>query len=191
MVRLGFIAEGATEKIILESQDFKNLLNELKVNFIPEIIDAEGNGNLLPQNIEKHSQILLDKGATKIIVLTDLDEDACITQTKARIQPLENHIVIVSVKQIEAWFLADTEAMRKLFSDDTFEEQYPESHLMPYDEINQIKLRKVGRGIGNSKIKLAYNLINQFDFSIKRAAEHPNCNSAKYFLEKIKSFTIH
>ena len=68
MVKLGFIAEGATEKIVLESEDFKSFLTELKLDFIPEVIDAEGNGNLLPHNIEKHSQILFDKGATKIII---------------------------------------------------------------------------------------------------------------------------
>ncbi len=190
MVKLGFIAEGAVEKMILESADFKNLLNELKIDFIPEIIDAKGNGNLLPRNIEKHSQILIDKGASKIIILTDLDLDACITLTKERIKPLENHIVVVSIKQIEACFLADTTAMRIFFSDAAFEEQFPESHLIPFEEIKQIKLRKVGRGIGNSKIKLAHNLINQYDFSLSQAAEHPNCTSAKYFLEKIKQAVL-
>ncbi len=185
-MRLGFIVEGDTEKIVLESKNFTNLLGELNIDFIPEIINAEGNGNLLPRNIEKHSQVLIDKGATKIIILTDIDEDACITQTKARIQPLENHIVIVSIKQIEAWFLADTQAMRIFFSDNTFEEQNPESHLTPFDKINQIKLHKMGRGIGKSKIKFANYLVKQINFSINRASEHPNCTSAKYFIDKIK-----
>ena len=190
MVKLGFIVEGDTEKIILESDNFIKLLEKLRINFIPEIINTKGNGNLLPHNIEKHSQLLIDKGATKIVILTDLDEDSCITLTKERIKPLENHIVVVSVKQIESWFLADTLAMRTFFSDETYEEQNPESHLIPFVEIHRLKLEKVGSGIGKSKIKLANTLVNRVDFSIERAAEHPNCSSAKYFIDKIKQVGI-
>ena len=51
MVKIGFIVEGATEKIILESSDFFAYLKSLSVNFISDIIDAEGSGKLLPQNI--------------------------------------------------------------------------------------------------------------------------------------------
>lgn len=189
MVILGFIAEGATEKMILESGDFKDLLNELEINFIPEIINAEGNGNLLPHNIEKHSQVLLDKGATTIIILTDLDKDVCITQTKERIQPLVNHIVIVSVKQIESWFLADTNAMRSLLKTANFDNANPESHSSPYEEIKKIRKDKINHGVG-SKLFLAKVMINQNNFSIKRAAEHPNCTSAKYFIEKLKKITM-
>ena len=189
MLKLGFIVEGDTERILLESDNFRSLLAELKLDYIPQVINVEGNGNLLPHNLKEHSQVLMDKGATRIVILTDLDKEACITKTKERIQPLENHIVIISIKQIEAWFLADTEAMRILFSDDTFEEQYPESHLVPFDEISRIKLFKVGRGIGKSKIKLANILIKHTNFSIKRAAEHPNCGSSKYFIEKLKTLS--
>lgn len=189
MVKLGFIAEGATEKIILESDDFKNLLLELRIDFIPEIIDAEGNGNLLPHNIEKHSQILLDKGATLVIILTDLDADTCITQTKERIRPLENHIVIVSIKQIESWFLADTIAIRRFLNNDKFEDVNPEIHSLPFDEIKRIRTEFVGRGISDKKI-LAKLMVNQSQFSLKRAAEHPNCNSAQYFIEKLKKVAM-
>lgn len=79
--------------------------------------------------------------------------------------------------------------MRNLFSDAAFEEQNPESHLIPYEEIKQIRLHKVGRRVG-SKIRLAKYIINQSNFSIKRAAEHPNCTSAKYFIERIKQVAI-
>lgn len=176
--------------MILESGDFKDLLTELHLNFIPEIINAEGNGNLLPNNIEKHSKILLDKGATKIIILTDLDKDVCITQTKERIYPLENHSVIVSVKQIESWFLADTYAMRSLLKTGNFNNTHPESYSSPYEEIKKIRMDKINQGAG-SKLFLAKIMINQNNFSIKRAAEHPNCTSAKYFIEKLRQLAMH
>ena len=46
MVKVGFICEGATEKIIVESVNFKNFLKENNLEFI-RAIDANGNGNLL------------------------------------------------------------------------------------------------------------------------------------------------
>ena len=101
MVKLGFIVEGETEKILLESEIFKDLLSKFKLDYVSEIVDAGGNGNLLPKNIEKLSAILIDKGASKIIVLTDLDKDKCVTETKNRISPLENHICVISKKEIE------------------------------------------------------------------------------------------
>src|SRR5258705_6527726 len=100
---LGFIVEGDTEKMILESPDFKNFLNTLHIEYIPEVVNVKGNNNLLPHKIIGHTQILIDKGATQIIILTDLDDDKCVTETKSRIKSLENQIVIISVKQIEAW----------------------------------------------------------------------------------------
>lgn len=102
MVRLGFIGEGDTEKIVLESATFQNHLRSLGIDFVEDVINAEGNKNLLPHNIEAHTQTLQDKGATKIVILTDLDEDKCITLTKDRIKPLDCHVTIVSIKEIES-----------------------------------------------------------------------------------------
>jgi hypothetical protein len=189
LVKLGFITEGATEKMILESADFRNLLSELRIDFIPEVIDVVGNGNLLPHNIEKHSQILFNKGATKIIILTDLDHDVCITRTKQRIQPLENHIVVVSIKQIESWFLSDSSAMRNFLRTANFDNSNPELHSNPYEEIKNMRIAKINQGLG-SKIFLASIMIKHNGFSVRNAAEHPNCISAKYFLDKIKQLAF-
>jgi predicted regulator of Ras-like GTPase activity (Roadblock/LC7/MglB family) len=48
MVKVGFICEGETEKLIIESEAFKILLLKAGLQLILAI-DAEGNGNLLPQ----------------------------------------------------------------------------------------------------------------------------------------------
>ena len=185
MVKLGFITEGAVEKMILESGDFKTLLSELNIDFIPEVINTEGNGNLLPFNIEKYTQVLLDKGATKIIILTDLDNEVCITLTKERIQPRENHIVIVSVKQIEAWFMADMQAMKSFLKSNVYNVTDPELYPVPFEEIKNIRKQLTGRGVNDKKI-FAKLMISQNAFSIKRAAQHPNCNSAKYLIAKLR-----
>jgi hypothetical protein len=186
MVKLGFIGDGATEKIILENTDLFDHLKSLNIEFVADVIDAKGNGNLLPHNLQEYTQILEDKGANRIIILTDLDQDQCITLTKERIKPLENHTLIISVKEIETWFLSDTEAMRKFLNDPEFIHENPESIAEPFEEIKSIRILKNGRGVSDKKI-LARQMIKS-NFSILQAAKHPNCNSAKYFLRKIAEF---
>ena len=188
MVRLGFIGEGDTEKIVLESATFQNHLRSLGIDFVEDVINAEGNKNLLPHNIEAHTQTLQDKGATKIVILTDLDEDKCITLTKDRIKPLDCHVTIVSIKEIESWFLADEKAMRTFLKDDDYKIEYPETIVNPFEKIRALRIAKIGRGIG-TKVILANQMINHHHFSILRAAEHPNCASARYFIQKIKKLT--
>ena len=105
VVNIGFVCEGYTELFILESDSFKSILNSLKLKSVG-VINVEGNGNLLPHNIKIHQENLFDKGATLIFVLTDLDNDQCITKTRLRITESENQIIIVAVKQIESWFFS-------------------------------------------------------------------------------------
>ena len=184
MVTLGFIAEGATEKIILEKTDFFAHLQASGINYIPQVVDAMGNGNLLPHNILPLTRALQDKGATHIFILTDLNEEQCITNTRARIAPLDGYSVIVSKKAIESWFLADTTAMRTLLQDPTFIYPNPEDSINPFEEINTLhRNQHDGRGVGN-KLRLA-NRMFKCGFSILNAAKHPHCDSAQYFLGKI------
>ena len=84
MVKIGFICEGETEKIIVESENFQQFLLQNNFEFV-NAIDATGNGNLLPKNIQPFIKILKDDGAEIIFILTDLDIDKCITNTKERI----------------------------------------------------------------------------------------------------------
>jgi hypothetical protein len=189
MVKLGFIVEGDTEKFILEESDFFNYLKSLGIDFDPEVVNAEGNQNLLPHNLPLLTKRLttLNKDrkipANVIIILTDLDADVCITKTKERISPLPNQIVVISVKEIEAWFLSDSTAMSSLLKEN-FVCDNPEGVDNPFEKIQSICLDKIQRGIG-TKTRFANNFVSKHKFSILNAAKHPNCNSAKYFLNKI------
>ena len=189
MVKLGFIGEGAVEKRILESPPFKDYMRSRNIDFVLDVEDANGNGNLLPHNIEAFKKILENKGATSIVILTDLDEDTCITSTKNRIGPAQNHLVVVSVKEIEAWFLADEVAMKSFLKDNDYLVEKPQQIANPFEQIRQLRVKKIGRGIG-SKMLLAKQMIDNHNFSILRAAQHPGCPSAKYFLEKINGFSV-
>ncbi|MEA5403358.1 hypothetical protein VB776_10555 [Arcicella sp. DC2W] len=184
MVNIGFICEGYTELFILESDTFKNLLNELGLHSVG-VINVQGNGNLLPHNIKSHRENLFNKGASVIFILTDLDQEQCITKTRLRITESENQIIIVAVKQIEAWFLADYIAMNTIFKGD-YSFEFPENEDIPFETIRTKYFEKFRRGLvgRDEKKRLAQKMINA-RFSIQNAAEHPNCPSAKYFLTKL------
>lgn len=184
MVKLGFICEGGTEKIIIESLAFREFL--LVNNFeLVKAFDATGNGNLLPENISPMINNLLEEGAEKIFVITDLDEDVCITKTKERINAPSEIIVIVSVKKIEAWFLADSSTLSSIFKGNFLFEK-PENESDPRQVLKDLFIEKIGRGIGESKPRFATKMVN-YGFSVINSAAHPDCSSAKYFLHKLNN----
>jgi hypothetical protein len=185
-MKLGFICEGKTEKKIVESENFQQLLTDLNHTCVPDIIDAKGNGNLLPKYLDSFSQRLKANEAEKIIIITDLDEDACITLTKERIAAKEDHIIIVSVKKIEAWFLADSNCMSSICGTE-IQHEFPEEVLNPFETIKEYLISHTSRGIGD-KILLAAKMINN-NFSVANAAKHANCNSAKYLIQKLQSLS--
>ncbi len=185
MVKIGFIVEGDSDAIILRSDNFKNYLRNKGVDFVEEIAYSGGNGNLLPQNLPQFSDILRGEGATHIIILTDLDEDMCITKTKERINAPANHTIIVSVKAIESWFLADSKTLSNIFKKNYYFDLPEQTPNTPFEKLKTEFLAHTGRGIGNYKTLLAKRMVRE-GFEINNAANHPNCPSSNYFLNKIK-----
>ena len=183
VVKVGFIVEGETESLILFSDNFKTILSELKLESVG-VVNAGGNKNLLPHNIAIHQTNLIELGASIIVILTDLDNDQCITETKERITERENQIIIVAVKQIEAWFLADSILLTKLFSQN-FQFELPEIELIPFETLRNLMIKYRGRGLPK-KVPMALKMLNA-GFSIQNAVNHPNCPTAKYFLPKLLS----
>ena len=51
MVRIGFVVEGDTEKIVIESAAFCAWAKSQGIEICSPVVNAEGGGNLLPQNI--------------------------------------------------------------------------------------------------------------------------------------------
>ncbi|STY90655.1 Uncharacterised protein [Moraxella bovis] len=186
MVKVGFIVEGATEKIIIESDKFKTFLKKNDYELINPVIDAKGGGNLLPENIEPFIKTLQAQQADIIAVLTDLEDEDSVDVVKKRIEHSGIEVIFVAVKAIEAWFLADTEAM-KLFLKDDFIEEYPEKTSdKPFERIKEIIKERNARGVG-SKTILAKNMIKHYRFSIENSANHKNCPSAKEFVDYFKN----
>jgi hypothetical protein len=183
MVNIGFICEGDTEKKIIKSDKFQQLLEKLNLICVQPIIDAKGNGNLLPHNIQNHLEILKASKAQFIFILTDLDTSSCITETKNRITQRANEFIIVARRQIESWFCSDIESIRKTIQDDKFNIDFPELLDEPIKYLKIYLAQKEKTGIGDKDI-FAKRMIRN-GFSIENAAKHPNCQSAQYFLNKL------
>lgn len=186
MVKIGFVCEGFTEQILLLSENFQQFLASINLHLV-NVINATGSGNLLPHNISGYIESLEKDGAEEIFIFTDLDNDICITKTKERIQAREKDIVIIAVKKIEAWFLANDSAMRILLSNSDFSYLFPENETEPFETINSLLVKHKGRGVGKKsagKIKLVHKLL-ELGFEITESAKHSNCYSAKYFIDKL------
>jgi len=187
MVKVGFICEGSTELILLQSDSFNKLLASLNIKAVG-VINAKGSGNLLPHNIAEYVALLEKDEAETIIILTDLDEEFCVTRTKERIKARNQDIIVVAVKEIEAWFLACDITMQELLNDPGFHFSAPENEKIPFETINYLLVKAHGRGIGKKgpgKIKLINKLL-EIGLDLSQAAVHPKCPSAKYFLKKLK-----
>ena len=183
MVKLGFICEGATEKILVDSPNFKQFLEQYNCQSIGSV-DASGNGNLLPKNIQPFIKTLRAKGAEKIFILTDLDSDLCITLTKERIAAPDNTITVIAVKTLESWFLAD-DALLTVLCGEECRIDFPELEINPFQTLRSLVNSKTGRGLGISKTVVAKKMISG-GFSLSRVSEHPNCHSVKYFIKKLE-----
>ena len=183
MVKIGFLCEGKTEVKVVQSRKFKNYLQRIGIEIVEPVIDAKGGGNLLPDNSREHLEKLWSNGAQQIVVLTDLDEDTCITSTRKRVNPNDDKIVIVAVRKIESWFLADSKTMSLLLKE-KFEFELPEREIEPFETLKTLFIKKYDRGIGVKDTFTARVL--KYGFSLENAAQHPNCPSAKYFLNKLQ-----
>jgi len=181
MVNIGFICEGKSECLLINSEKFRNFLVKIGLNLVAKPIDAKGGGNLLPHNIKCFNRKLVTKGAEIIIILADLETDPCIEKTKLRIQPEENlHQLIIARKKIESWFLSDDKRMLEL----TKNKYYGNTEILekPDEVLKELLLKtKKYRALGHSDIAeiIIGNNDNGFDI------QNCECESASYFIRKL------
>ncbi|WP_339491425.1 MULTISPECIES: DUF4276 family protein [unclassified Pseudomonas] len=179
MVKVGFIVEGDSEKIVIESADFKAFLQANDFELVNPVVNAKGGGNLLPQNIDAYLARLDQQEVDRIVVLTDLEDEDSVDTVKERISNARIDITFVAVKALEGWFLADSNAIGKWLGVHNFDEPQPEqTPNKPWDRLKEISNGLGKRGPGN-KTAFAKKMVKHYGFSIRQAASHPQCPSAK------------
>ena len=188
MINVGFICEGYTEKAIIDSWNFKQLLKRLNIKFVGAL-NSKGNGKLLPQHIEKYNKRLVQMNAWKIFIITDSDKDK-IKQVYEKIMPDEKlHVLIIPVKKVESWFLSNDETLNSITGTKYSEYRTKTNNNLPenveklgnpYDQLETI-FNDNTELLDTGKLGIATEFINnQFDI------QNSNCDSAKYFVDKLK-----
>lgn len=177
-IKVGFIVEGGSEKVIVESTQFRDFLDGKGYELVTPVIDAKGGGNLLPQNIESFVARFDVEEVDHIFVLTDLENEPSVDAVRQRIQNESIQFSFVAVKALEAWYLADSAAMNSWLDDSDFHEAQPEqTQAMPWDRLKEIATERGKRGPGQ-KISFAKKITKHHGFSLVHAAQHQNCPSA-------------
>ncbi|MCJ8271004.1 MAG: DUF4276 family protein [Psychrosphaera sp.] len=190
MVKVGFIVVGSTEAIVIESLQFKQWLIAQNIELVKPVLDACGSGNLLPKYIESMVAQLNAASAEHIVILTDLEDAPVVEVVRQRIANQHTNLIFVAVKAIEAWFLADTQAMNKWLKMTDFDELLPEQTPdLPWDRLKDITNDLDKRGPGNNKVKFAKQMVKHHGFAVPNAAQHPNCPSATDFINGLISLS--
>ncbi|MCD4729894.1 MAG: DUF4276 family protein [Bacteroidales bacterium] len=190
MSKVGFIVEDKPYQKFIESENFIELLSNLNVELTGVHKSPNGRDCFFSENgdIQSFVKILKDKETDYIFILIDKEDDPCISFSKGRIHVYEQNIQIniIAVKAIESWFLADSETLSCIFNVNNYQYNDPEGMTeKPFEILKSefIKNRE-GRGISKKRNLHATKMINN-GFSLENAAKHPNCPSAKYFLQKL------
>ena len=187
-LRAGFIVEGASEKIVVESKAFKAFLAQWGYELVTPVIDAKGGGNLLPQNIEDFIARLANSKVDKVFILTDLEDEPSVDEVKQRVAHTKVDATFVAVKALEAWFLADSNAMKQWLKCDEFNEPEPEQTInKPWERLKEVAEENGERGPGSSKVAFAKRMVEHWGFDVQNAANHPACPSAS---ELVSYFSI-
>ena len=184
MVNVGFIVEGWTDKIVVESMGFREWLESVGLCLAEPVVVSQGidamNSSRLSALLRKQSE-----DVERIVLLADLDPDhrvPCISERKKLIGDCGVDLVVIARKAIESWFLADTEAMRFWTGNVEFYEKCPEATpKTPWERLKEVS----DRGPGRAKPAFVHRFTRQHGFAIDRAAKHPCCPSAQYFVERV------
>ena len=108
-MRISFIAEGDSDKIILGGQ--RNWFSSLGIEF--DIFLTYGKKNMI-KSAMKHYNIALLQDSGSIIFLPDQNGDACALVTRQMIgmDSKDRAVTIVLKRELEAWILADGQCIR-------------------------------------------------------------------------------
>jgi hypothetical protein len=183
MVKVGFIVEGDSEKVLIESTGFRKWAGEQGLEICGPVINAKGGGNLLPHHLKPMLAQFARSQPDHIVILTDLEGAVDVEAVKTRITTEHTSLIFIAVKALEAWFLADTDAMRRWLNVPVFFEPTPEQTPgMPWDRLKEVAHAHGCRGPGSNKVIFAKRMCGvSLQYELERAAAHPSCPSATAF----------
>jgi len=179
-MKIGFVVEGKSDQIFLESN--KEWFEKKGLDFL--IIPCFGKPGVINHAI-KHLKSLRLKGCDKIIFLIDRDKDKCVPLTTQRLEHVRKEkdvIICVVSRDLECWLLSDSKAIKKIIG-----KRYK---YEPPDFTDDIKnAKEIIKNLLKKKFKISFSEIEIAEkvskhFSFERAKEKNK--SLKRFVNKIK-----
>ena len=178
-MRISFIVEGDSDKIILDGQ--RNWFSSLGLEY--DIIPTYGKKKMI-QSAMKHYSIALLHGCSNIIFLPDQNGDQCalVTRQKLGMDSKDKAVTIVMKRELEAWILADQQCIRDSMGIDFRPSGQTDAEMDPRQRLLSILKRKFGHFL--TEIEVA-TLVAPY-FSITRAAiANTSTKRFKEFIESI------
>ncbi|HXL57078.1 MAG TPA: hypothetical protein VN958_12515, partial [Chitinophagaceae bacterium] len=178
---------------------FLTFLQSLNIHSSKElVINAEGKNNLyhpsadftfIERKVKGWIDTLIAKRVEVIFFLIDFDNsDKCFSHFKLKVYHLQNNRIVIAKQVLEAWYLADNNALSNYLLQKIIQINNPESFLFPFEEIKSLRQQYQNRGIADKKI-LTKDMIKS-GFTLPNAAAHPQCFSAQYFLSKLSALKV-
>ncbi|MCP3675383.1 MAG: DUF4276 family protein [Gammaproteobacteria bacterium] len=163
--KIGIISEDAS--------DFDSLIKIIpkirKRNYVFRRALGKGCGRIKSKS-SRFCKVLHDQGCTALIVIRDSDGET-VSKLKKEVanamnpNPISNHVIIIAVQELEAWLLADIEAVHKVFSNARKapkEISSPESISGPKEFLRKLVKQKYNKeylnSVHNPKIASGINI---------------------------------
>lgn len=180
-MRISFIVEGDSDKIILDGQRSWFSLLGLEYDIVP----TGGKKNMI-KSAMKHYRIALLTDCSNVIFLPDQNGDICalVTREKIGMDSKDRSVTIVMKRELEAWILADGQCIRDSVGINYRPSGQTDAEMDPKQRLLSILKSKLG--YLPTEIEIA-TLVAPC-FSITRAAIANT--SAKRFKDFIESISI-
>ncbi len=187
MVKVGFVVEGSSEKRLIDSANFHALCASYGIEICKPIIVIGGIGDggcdITGFIRDCRSQAHPDQ----VLVLVDLENAPCFQECKANLGGIETaDTIVIARRTLEAWFMADIEAFAR-WVQGKISIPFPELEQNNFALLKTLEKILDIRGPGVNHESFAKTMLNsKYDFSLERAARHPHCPSAQYFLTALQ-----
>jgi len=178
-LRISFIVEGDSDKIILDGQC--NWFSSLGLEY--DIAPTGGKKNMI-KSAMKHYRIALLANFSNIIFLPDQNGDACALVTRQMIgmDSKDRAVTIVMKRELEAWILADGQCIRDSLGINYRPSGQTDAEMYPKQRLCSILKRKLG--YFPTEIEVA--MLTAPNFSITRAAmANTSAKRFKEFIERV------
>ena len=179
-MRISFIVEGDSDKIILDGQ--RNWFSSLGLEY--DTFPTYGKPNMIKSAMKRYNIALLQDFGS-IIFLPDQNSDACALVTRQMIgmDSKDRAVTIVMKRELEAWILADGQCIRDSIGINYRPAGQTDAEIDPKQKLLSILRRKLG--YFPTEIEVA--TLTAPNFSITRAAMANT--SAKRFKEFIEGIS--